>query len=180
MRATGPEAGAAVRRSRCSGEAPAACGDDADQPLEREDRVALGALHGRIGRGERLDGPLEALVAPAGEVATSAVDLPGRQSERRRHLRAAAPDARDLAMKVRTMAKVSGVRGGGPQVASSLGLAPWQVDRARRDLAGWSDEGLQRAIEALAATDAAVKGAERDPVFALERLVGVISARGRA
>ncbi|MDQ0895902.1 DNA polymerase III subunit delta [Agromyces ramosus] len=84
-----------------------------------------------------------------------------------------------FAMKVRTMAKVSGVRGGGPQVASSLGLAPWQVDRARRDLAGWDDEGLARAIEALAATDAAVKGAERDPVFALERLVGIISARGR-
>lgn len=84
-----------------------------------------------------------------------------------------------FAMKVRTMAKVSGVRGGGPQVASSLGLAPWQVDRARRDLAGWNDEGLARAIEALAATDAAVKGAERDPVFALERLVGVIASRGR-
>jgi DNA polymerase-3 subunit delta len=84
-----------------------------------------------------------------------------------------------FAMKVRTMAKVSGVRGGGPQVASSLGLAPWQLDRARRDLAGWSDEGLARAIEALAATDAAVKGAERDPVFALERLVGIIAARGR-
>ena len=47
-----------------------------------------------------------------------------------------------FAMKVRTMAKVSGVRGGGPQVASPLGLAPWQVDRARRDLAGWTDEGL--------------------------------------
>ena len=85
-----------------------------------------------------------------------------------------------FAMKVRTMAKVSGSRGGGPQLASSLGLAPWQVDRARRDLAGWTDAGLGVAIEALAATDAAVKGAERDPVFALERLVGIISARGRA
>lgn len=84
-----------------------------------------------------------------------------------------------FAMKVRTMAKVAGTRGGGPQLAGSLGLAPWQVDRARRDLAGWSDDGLGRAIEALAATDAAVKGAERDPVFALERLVGIISSRGR-
>jgi DNA polymerase-3 subunit delta len=84
-----------------------------------------------------------------------------------------------FAMKIRTMAKVSGVRGGGPQVASSLGLAPWQVDRARRDLAGWTDAGLRRVIESLAAADAAVKGAERDPVFALERLVGIIAARGR-
>ena len=36
-----------------------------------------------------------------------------------------------------------------------------------------------RAISSLAAADAAVKGAERDPVFALERLIGVISARVR-
>ena len=63
--------------------------------------------------------------------------------------------------------------------AGSLGLAPWQVDRARRDLIGWTDEGLGAAIQALAATDAAVKGAERDPVFALERLVGIIASRGR-
>lgn len=84
-----------------------------------------------------------------------------------------------FAMKVRTMAKVAGLRGGSAQAASSLGLAPWQIDRARRDLAGWDDEGLARTIEALAATDAAVKGAERDPVFALERLIGVVAARGR-
>ncbi|MFE5671458.1 DNA polymerase III subunit delta [Agromyces sp. NPDC056523] len=81
-----------------------------------------------------------------------------------------------FAMKVRTMAKVAGARGA---AAGSLGLAPWQVDRARRDLIGWTDEGLGSAIQALAAADAAVKGAERDPVFALERLIGVIAARGR-
>ncbi|MFF2273828.1 DNA polymerase III subunit delta [Agromyces sp. NPDC058136] len=84
-----------------------------------------------------------------------------------------------FAMKLRTMAKVSGSRGSGGQLAASLGMAPWQVDRARRDLAGWTDAGLGVAIETLAQTDAAVKGAERDPVFALERLVGVIAARGR-
>jgi DNA polymerase-3 subunit delta len=84
-----------------------------------------------------------------------------------------------FAMKVRTMAKVAGLRGSSAQAASSLGLAPWQIDRARRDLAGWDDEGLARTIEALAATDAAVKGAERDPVFALERLIGVVASRGR-
>lgn len=82
-----------------------------------------------------------------------------------------------FAMKVRTMAKVHGAGRGG--TAGSLGLAPWQVDRARRDLVGWDDEGLARVIEALAATDAAVKGAERDPVFALERLIALIAGRGR-
>jgi DNA polymerase-3 subunit delta len=83
-----------------------------------------------------------------------------------------------FAMKVRTMAKVSGARGGSGQLAGQLGLAPWQIDRAKRDLQGWSGTGLGRCIEVLAETDAAVKGAERDPVFALERMVGVIAARG--
>ncbi|MBC7518835.1 MAG: DNA polymerase III subunit delta [Microbacteriaceae bacterium] len=83
-----------------------------------------------------------------------------------------------IAMKIRVMAKVAGVRGGSGQIASVLGLAPWQVERAQSDLRGWDDAGLGRAIVALAHTDAAVKGAERDPVFAIERLLGVISARG--
>ncbi|MBC7402900.1 MAG: DNA polymerase III subunit delta, partial [Microbacteriaceae bacterium] len=47
-----------------------------------------------------------------------------------------------------------------------------------RDLQGWDDRGLGRCIELLAETDAAIKGAGRDPVFVLERLVGVISTRG--
>lgn len=83
-----------------------------------------------------------------------------------------------FASKLRTMAKVSGSRGGSGQVAQQFGLAPWQVDRARRDLQGWDDAGLGRCIELLAETDAAVKGAGRDPVFALERMVTAISARG--
>src|SRR6187402_2138541 len=76
-----------------------------------------------------------------------------------------------FASKVRTMAKVSGARGSSQDLGQRFGLAPWQVDRARRDLQGWTDEGLGRTIEALAATDAQVKGAGRDPVYALERMV---------
>lgn len=83
-----------------------------------------------------------------------------------------------FAMKLRAMAKVSGRRGGSGQLAAQLSMAPWQIDRARSDLAGWSDAGLGACIALLAETDAAVKGAERDPVFALERLVSAISARG--
>jgi DNA polymerase-3 subunit delta len=83
-----------------------------------------------------------------------------------------------FASKVRTMAKLSGQRGSSGELASRFGLAPWQVDRARRDLQGWSDDGLGRAIETLAATDAQVKGGGRDPVYALERLVEAIAARG--
>ena len=83
-----------------------------------------------------------------------------------------------FASKLRTMAKLAGARGSSGELAQRFGLAPWQVDRARRDLRGWSDEGLGRAIETLAATDAQVKGGGRDPVYALERMVEHISARG--
>lgn len=84
-----------------------------------------------------------------------------------------------FAVKVRTMAKVAGTRGPAAQLAGALGLAPWQIDRARRDLTGWDERGLAAAIRALAETDVDVKGGGRDPVFALERLVGVIATRGR-
>lgn len=50
-------------------------------------------------------------------------------------------------------------------------MAPWQVDRARRELAGWSDDALAYAIQAVARADAEVKGASRDPVHAVERAV---------
>ncbi|MEJ3403155.1 DNA polymerase III subunit delta [Rathayibacter sp. YIM 133350] len=84
-----------------------------------------------------------------------------------------------FAGKVRTMAKVYGARGGSGQLASQLGLAPWQVERAQREVQGWSEDGIARAITVLAETDAAVKGAQRDPVFALERMISVIATRGR-
>jgi len=83
-----------------------------------------------------------------------------------------------FAMKVRTMAKLAGARGSSNDLARQFGLQGWQVDRARRDLQGWTDEGLARAIQTLASTDAQVKGAGRDPVYALERLVSVIASRG--
>ena len=85
-----------------------------------------------------------------------------------------------FASKLRTMARLYGARGSSAQLASQFGLAPWQVDRARRDLQGWSEEGLARCIQVVADTDASVKGAGRDPVFALERMVEILSSRGTA
>ncbi|MGC0142305.1 MULTISPECIES: DNA polymerase III subunit delta [unclassified Pseudactinotalea] len=75
-----------------------------------------------------------------------------------------------LAMKVRTLAKVAAGRSRGA-TAAELGLAPWQLDRARRELRGWTPEGLATAIAAVADADAQVKGAGRDPEFAVERAV---------
>jgi DNA polymerase III subunit delta len=84
-----------------------------------------------------------------------------------------------FAMKMRTMAKVSAAgRMSDAQVASQFGMAPWQAKRARADLQGWTDEGLATAIETIADTDHQIKGAGRDPVYALERMIGVVSRRG--
>lgn len=76
-----------------------------------------------------------------------------------------------LAAKLRTLAKVAAARGRGLDPVRDLGIASWQVDRARRDLRRWTPESLARAVQAVAQADAEVKGAGRDPVFAVERAV---------
>lgn len=82
-----------------------------------------------------------------------------------------------IASKLRTMARVAGIRESSRTLAARLGMKDWQIDRARRDLAGWNEASLGLAIQATARADAEVKGGSRDPVFALERLVTVIATR---
>ncbi len=82
-----------------------------------------------------------------------------------------------FAMKLRTMARVAGSREPSRELAARLGMKDWQVDRARKDLAGWNERSLGLAIQATARADAEVKGAARDPVFALERMVTVVATR---
>lgn len=81
-----------------------------------------------------------------------------------------------LAARLRVLAKVGAVRGRGPDAARSLGLAPWQVDRALRELRGWTPEGLASAIAAVAQADAEVKGEGRSARYAVERAVLVVAA----
>ncbi len=80
-----------------------------------------------------------------------------------------------LAMKLRTVAKVAGARGSSAQLAREFGMAPWQVDNAKRDGSGWTPEALTRAVRVTADADVQVKGAARDPVYALERAVTIIA-----
>ncbi|MDO8108130.1 DNA polymerase III subunit delta [Isoptericola sp. b441] len=80
-----------------------------------------------------------------------------------------------LAVRLRVLAKVAAARGRG-LTAGDLGMAPWQMDRARRELTAWRPETLAAAITAVAQADAEVKGAGRDPVFAVERAVLRIAA----
>lgn len=82
-----------------------------------------------------------------------------------------------VAMKLRTMARVAGTRESSSALAARLGMKDWQVDRARRDLVGWTQGTLGMAIHATARADAEVKGASRDAVFALERMITVIATR---
>lgn len=82
-----------------------------------------------------------------------------------------------LASSFRTLAKVSGSSKSSNQyeLASSLALAPWQIDKARKQLNGWSENGLVKAVIAIAAVDADIKGAASDPKYALERAIMTVS-----
>ena len=85
-----------------------------------------------------------------------------------------------LASQLRQLIKVgSAGRGGSAALAKSLGMAPWQVDKARRSVGHWSGDGLGVALQAVAAADFEVKGGGRDPVYAVERaILTVTRARG--
>jgi len=77
-----------------------------------------------------------------------------------------------LGQQVRQLIRVGAAgRGRRDDISRELGMPPWQVDRARRALAGWQAEGLGRCLQAVAAADVAVKGGGRDPVYAVERLI---------
>lgn len=86
-----------------------------------------------------------------------------------------------IASALRGLAKVSGTNRGSKsfELASVLGMAPWQIDKARRQLSSWSQAGIARAVGAIALADAQVKGAAVDPIYALERAVTEI-ARSRS
>ncbi|MEI6407124.1 MAG: DNA polymerase III subunit delta [Actinomycetes bacterium] len=78
-----------------------------------------------------------------------------------------------IASSLRTLAKVSGASRGMKSfdLASSLGLPPWQIDKARRQLAGWNPATLAEAVISIAQADADIKGAAADPGYALERSI---------
>ncbi|CAB4925692.1 unannotated protein [freshwater metagenome] len=82
-----------------------------------------------------------------------------------------------LASAIRGLAKVSGANRNikSFELAGSLAMAPWQIDKARRQLAGWTPKGLIAAVAAVAAADADVKGAASDPIYALEKAISEIA-----
>ncbi len=89
------------------------------------------------------------------------------------------PIADALADGVRTVARVAAAgRASAYQLAGSLGLPPWKVERAQRQARGWTPDALVDAMRVAAECNAAVKGGTDDRGYALERAVfGVVAAR---
>jgi DNA polymerase-3 subunit delta len=89
------------------------------------------------------------------------------------------PIADALADGIRTVARVASAgRGSAFQLASSLGMPPWKIERAQKSARGWTPEGLARATLVAAECNAAVKGGSDDRGYALEQAVfGVARAR---
>ncbi|WP_422743359.1 DNA polymerase III subunit delta [Micromonospora sp. WMMD754] len=90
------------------------------------------------------------------------------------------PIADALADGVRTVARVASAgRGSAYQLASSLGMPAWKIERAQRQGRGWTPEGLVEAMRVAAECNAAVKGGADDRAYALERAVFSVAAARR-
>lgn len=61
-------------------------------------------------------------------------------------------------------------------LARAVGVPHWKVKDLARQASTWSPGAVARAIGLVAKADAAVKGAESDPAFALEQLVLSVTA----
>ncbi|WP_427868747.1 DNA polymerase III subunit delta [Leucobacter luti] len=83
-------------------------------------------------------------------------------------------------MKVRGMARVYGATGPSGKLAGELGMAPWQVDRARKEVTAWREEDLARCIDLGAETEWLLKGGSRAPEYALEKYLLFVARRGRS
>jgi DNA polymerase III subunit delta len=78
-----------------------------------------------------------------------------------------------LAQGVRLLGRV-GAAGRGVNaaaLAAEVGAPPWKIDRVRQQLRGWQPDGVARALQAVAESDAQVKGDSVSAEYALERAV---------
>jgi DNA polymerase-3 subunit delta len=78
------------------------------------------------------------------------------------------------------MSQIAKIFGNPRASAASMGMPDWLFTKTRNATSGWTEEGIAKAIHAIADTDFAVKGGEKDSYYALERLVGLIANKGRS
>lgn len=81
-----------------------------------------------------------------------------------------------LTMRIRQLARLFNDRNANPAV---LGMAPWQIDKAKRELSGWSEPELIELVQLAAKTDADVKGAVREPEYSVENLLMAMARAGK-
>ncbi|MEW2444169.1 DNA polymerase III subunit delta [Micromonospora marina] len=87
------------------------------------------------------------------------------------------PIADALADGVRTVARVAAAgRGNAFQLAKTLGMPAWKIEKAQVRARGWTPEGLVEAMRVAAECNAAVKGGADDRAYALERAVFSVAA----
>lgn len=68
---------------------------------------------------------------------------------------------------------------GEADLAKRAKVPPWKLRTLRQQARGWNAAGVARAMEVVAETDALIKGAGRDPEYALERaVIEIAHARG--
>jgi DNA polymerase-3 subunit delta len=85
-----------------------------------------------------------------------------------------------LAQGVRGLGRVAAASRGrrAETLAGELGMAPWKIDQVRRQLPGWTAQGIARAHAAVAHADAQVKGEGASAGYALERAITeIVSCR---
>lgn len=81
-----------------------------------------------------------------------------------------------LSMKIRQLARLFNDRNAS---AAAVGMQPWQLDKVKRELAGWSEGDLIQLVQLAAQTDADVKGASRDPEYSIEKLLLAMARAGQ-
>ncbi len=82
-----------------------------------------------------------------------------------------------LADAVQTLARVGAAgRGNAYKMAGALGMAPWKIEKAQRQLRGWRPTALGEAVQTVALLNADVKGRSTEPEYALERAVIRVAA----
>jgi DNA polymerase-3 subunit delta len=78
-----------------------------------------------------------------------------------------------VAGSLRSLAKLKGAPRGmrNADLMREVGVPSWKLDQLRRQGHGWEDDGLGRAIRAVARADADIKGRASDAAYALEKMV---------
>jgi DNA polymerase-3 subunit delta len=116
----------------------------------------------------------------AATAAALAGDVPAAQEALRWALHSGVdpvPIAAALLDGVRTVARVASAgRGNAFQLASTLGMPAWKIEKAQRQARGWTPEGLVAAMRAAAECNADVKGGAEDRGYALERTIMAFAA----